>query len=73
MKAFGAFVEHYVVGLPVMFGLATLSYAVLIWMALSKKDFVKAKIWHRSSGFSIEAGPGRSSIKSDDKRTPSPV
>ena len=55
MKAFGAFVEHYVVGLPVMFGLATLSYAVLIWIALSKKDIVKAKIWHRTSGFSIEA------------------
>jgi hypothetical protein len=55
MKTFGAFIEHYVVGLPVIFGLATLSYAVLIWIALSKKDIVKAKIWHRRSGFSIEA------------------
>ena len=41
-----------------MFGLATLSYAMLIWLALFKKDFVKAKILHRSSGFSIEARNG---------------
>jgi hypothetical protein len=43
-----------VVGVPVAFGVATLLYALLIWRALSKKDFVKATIWHRTSGFSIE-------------------
>lgn len=38
-----------------IFGLSTFVYAILIWLALRKKDFVKATIWHRKSGFSIEA------------------
>jgi hypothetical protein len=55
MKALASLIQTYVFGLPVAFGLATASYAMLIWLALSKKDVVKATIWHRTSGFSIEA------------------
>jgi hypothetical protein len=55
MKTIVSFLAHWVVEVPVFFGLASLSYAILIWLALRKKDFVKATIWHRSSGFSIEA------------------
>jgi hypothetical protein len=50
MKAL-ALVGHY----PVAFGIAALSYPILIWLALRNKNFVKATIWHRNSGFSIEA------------------
>jgi hypothetical protein len=59
MKAIASFLSPYVIGLPVAFGLATASYALLIWLALTKKDFVKATIWHRHSGFSIEASRSR--------------
>jgi hypothetical protein len=45
----------YAIAVALVFGLSTLVYAVLIWLALRKKDFVKATIWHRKSGFSIEA------------------
>ena len=48
-------VGHYLVGLPVVFGIAVLSYPLLIWLALRSKSSVKATIWHRNSGFSIEA------------------
>ncbi len=55
MKTALSLVGHYLVGLPLAFGLATLSYPLLIWLALRNRDFVKATIWHRTSGFSIEA------------------
>ena len=55
MKSITSFVENYVLGLPLAFALATAAYAMLIWLAIRKKDFVKATIWHRTSGFSIEA------------------
>jgi hypothetical protein len=45
----------YAIAAALVFGLSTFAYAFLIWLALRKKDFVKAKIWHRKSGFSIEA------------------
>jgi hypothetical protein len=50
-----SFIEHYLVGVPLAFGIAALSYPFLIWLALRNKNFVKATIWHRNSGFSIEA------------------
>ena len=59
MKSVISFFEHFVIGLPLAFGLATVSYVLLIWLALTKKDVVKAKIWHRTSGFSIEARGNR--------------
>jgi hypothetical protein len=59
MKSLTSFMENYIIGLPIAFGLATLAYALLIWMAIRKKDFVKATIWHRTSGFSIEARGNR--------------
>jgi hypothetical protein len=46
---------HYFVGVPVAFVIAALSYPFLIWLALRNKNSVKATIWHRNSGFSIEA------------------
>lgn len=58
MKALSA-IGHYLVGLPLAFGFAALSYPVLIWLALRSKNSVKATIWHRHSGFSIEAGGER--------------
>jgi hypothetical protein len=54
MKALSA-ISHYLVGVPLAFGIAALSYPVLIWLALRNKSSVKATIWHRNSGFSIEA------------------
>jgi hypothetical protein len=45
----------YAIAAALVFGLSTLVYAIVIWLALRKKDFVKATIWHRKSGFSIEA------------------
>ena len=45
----------YAIAAALVFGLSTLVYAILIWLALRKKDFVKATIWHHKSGFSIEA------------------
>ena len=48
-------IGHYLAGVPVAFGIAALSYPFLIWLALRNKTFVKATIWHRNSGFSIEA------------------
>jgi len=45
----------YAIAAVLVFGLSTLVYAILIWLALRKKDFVRATIWHRKSGFSIEA------------------
>jgi hypothetical protein len=59
MKSVTSLFEHFVIGLPLAFGVATVSYVLLIWLALRKKDFVKATIWHRTSGFSIEARNGR--------------
>ncbi len=50
---------HYLLGLPLAFGLAALSYPFLIWLALRNKNSVKATIWHRNSGFSIEARDDR--------------
>lgn len=54
MKALSA-ISHYVIGVPIAFGIAALSYPFLIWLALRNKNSVKATIWHRNSGFSIEA------------------
>ena len=54
MKALSA-ISHYVIGLPIAFGIAALSYPFLIWLALRNNNSVKATIWHRNSGFSIEA------------------
>ena len=48
-------IGHYLLGVPVAFGIAALFYPVLIWLALRNKNSVKATIWHRNSGFSIEA------------------
>jgi hypothetical protein len=63
MKILSA-ISHYLVGVPIAFGFAALSYPVLIWLALRNKNSVKAKIWHRHSGFSIEAkGSGRNQNK----------
>ena len=42
------------VGIPTTFIVGTVIYGILIWRALSRKGEVKATIWHRSSGFSIE-------------------
>ena len=47
-------ISHYLVGVPLAFGIAALSYPFLIWLALRNKNSVKATIWHRNSGFSIE-------------------
>jgi len=66
MKTALALVGHYILGLPVAFGLATLSYPLLIWLALRNKDFVKATIWHRTSGFCIEA---RSNLGKNNSRS----
>jgi|GEM_PF-3674922 hypothetical protein len=55
MKSLASVVENYAVLLSLAFGIATLAYAFLVWLALRKKDFVKATIWHHTSGFSIEA------------------
>jgi len=54
MKAL-SLATHYLMGLPLAFALAALSYPILIWLALKNKNSVKATIWHRNSGFSIEA------------------
>lgn len=59
MKTALSLAGHYLVGLPIAFGFATLSYPILIWLALRNSEVVKATIWHRSSGFSIEARGGR--------------
>jgi hypothetical protein len=49
-------VAHYLLlCLPLAFGFAAPSYPFLIWLALRNKNSVKATIWHRNSGFSIEA------------------
>lgn len=54
MKALSA-ISHYVIGVPLAFGIVALSYPFLIWLALRNSNSVKATIWHRNSGFSIEA------------------
>jgi hypothetical protein len=54
MKVLSA-ISHYVIGVPIAFGIGVLSYPFLIWLALRNNNSVKATIWHRSSGFSIEA------------------
>lgn len=54
MKALSV-IGHYLLGVPVAFGMVALSYPLLIWLALSRKNSVKATIWYRHSGFSIEA------------------
>lgn len=54
MKAL-SLIGHYLFGIPAAFGIAALSYPILIWLALRNKNSVKATIWHRNSGFSIEA------------------
>lgn len=54
MKTFSA-IGHYLLGVPLAFGIGALSYPLLIWLALRNKNSVKATIWHRNSGFSIEA------------------
>ena len=48
-------IGHYLLGVPVAFGIAGLSYPILIWLAIRNKNSVKATIWYRNSGFSIEA------------------
>jgi len=52
MKTALSWAGHYLLGLPIAFGVATLSYPILIWLALRNSEVVKATIWHRSSGFS---------------------
>ena len=48
-------ISHYAIRIPIAFGIAALSYPFLIWLALRNNHSVKATIWHRNSGFSIEA------------------
>ena len=47
------FVQHY---LPTLPALLALLFLVVVLIALFKKDFVKATMWFRTCGFSIEAG-----------------
>ena len=58
MKALSA-INHYFIIVPIAFGIAALSYPFLIWLALRNKNTVKATIWRRNSGFSIEAKGGQ--------------
>jgi hypothetical protein len=41
-------------GIPIAFSVGTVTYGILIWRALSRKGEIKARIWHKSSGFSLE-------------------
>lgn len=47
------FVQRYLLTVPAL--LAGL-FLVVVLIALLKKDFVKASLWFRTCGFSIEAG-----------------
>lgn len=47
------FVQHYLLTLPAL--LAAL-FLLVVLIALFKKDFVRASMWFRTCGFSIEAG-----------------
>jgi hypothetical protein len=55
MNDHASVIQSSAVAFALVVGISTVVYAILIWIALRKKDFVKATIWHRKSGFSIEA------------------
>jgi hypothetical protein len=60
MKTFLSFAEHHLIYVPIVALFSTFAYGAVILFALVKKDCVKASVWHRTSGFSIDAHNDRS-------------
>jgi Na+/glutamate symporter len=65
MPVFTPFIQHYLLTAP---AIVAALFLVVVLIALFRKDFVKASMWFRTCGFSIEAGNSANASNAKPKR-----